>query len=85
MVHKHEEVRILLLEVLDNMHKGMEQTFMFTRCGPKRKALKPLRHGNYLDDVMDEFARMIHSGNDNALDEHITITFYAVIPPTKYR
>ena len=65
--------------------EGMEQTFMFTGAGPKRKTLKQLRQGNDLDPIIDKFALMIQSGRNVTLDNHTQLTFYAFIPPTQYR
>ena len=63
----------------------MDQTFIFSGSGPGRKTLKQLRHGAALENIIDKFVQMIQSSKDLALDEHRTITFYALIPPTKYR
>ena len=99
--HKHEEVREVILEGLHEMHargvpdyavidfylncEGMDQTFIFSGSGPKRKTLKQLRHGNDLEDIIDKFAQMIQSGRNVTLDNHTQLIFYAFIPPTQYR
>ena len=99
--HKHEEVREVILAGLEEMYtrgvpdyaiihfylncEGMEQTFIFNGAGSKRKTLRQLRFGNDLDDIIDKFAHMIQSGKDVTLDERTSLTFYAFIPPTKYR
>ena len=98
--HKHEEVREVILEVLEEMHvrsvpdyavihfylncEGMDQTFIFSGSGPTRKTLKQLRLWNDLDDIIDKFAQMIQSGRNVTLDNDTRLTFYAFIPPTQY-
>ena len=99
--HNHEEVREVIEAGLQELYErgipdyaiihfymnceGMDQTFMFTGAGPKRKTLKQLRQGHDLDEIIDKFAQMIQSGRNVTLDNHTQLTFYAFIPPTQYR
>ena len=54
--------------------EGMDQTFIFTGVGPKRKTLKQLRYGNELDEIIDKFAQMIQSGRNLSFDDHTNDT-----------
>ena len=99
--HKHEEVKILLLEALQTLHNkntpdyaiihfylhcsGMESDFVFSGTGPNRRSLKQLLHGDHLDVIIDRFAQMIQSGRNVMLDNETKLTLYAFIPPMEYR
>ena len=80
MEHKHQEVKQVLLEALNEMYdkgtpeygiihfyihcEGMEQDFIFSGAGAKRKTMKQLRHGSDLYKIREKFAQMIQSGKD---------------------
>ena len=99
--HKHEEVKLLLLEALQEAHEqgtpdyaiihfylhcaGMDSDFTFSDSGAKRRSLKQLLHGDHLDVIIDRFAQMIQSGRDVTLDNETKLTIYAFIPPMEYR
>ena len=99
--HKHEEVKLLLLEALQTFHErntpdyaiihfylhcsGMDSDFMFSGSGSARRTLKQLLHGEDLDVIIDRFAQMIQSGRNVTLDNETRLTIYAFIPPMEYR
>ena len=99
--HEHEEVREVILAGLEEMYErgvpdyaiihfylnceGMDQTFIFSGSGPRRKTLRQLRQGHDLDEIIDKFALMIQSGRNVTLDNNTRLVFYAFIPPTQYR
>ena len=64
---------------------GMDSDFAFSDCGVKRRSLKQLLHGDYLDVIIDRFAQMIQSGRNVTLDNETRLTVYAFIPPMEYR
>ena len=99
--HKHKEVKLLLLEALQEIHKkgtpdyaiihfylhcaGMESDFMFSDSGAKPRSLKQLLHSDPLYIDFDRFAQMIQSDRDVTLDNETKLTIYAFIPPMEYR
>ena len=99
--HKHDEVKLLLLEALQEVHEqgtpdyaiihfywhcaGMDSDFTFSDSGAKRRSLKQLLHGDHLDIFIDKFAQMTQSGKNVTLDNETKLTIYAFIPPMEYR
>ena len=69
----------------------MDRDFIFCGASAERKCLKQLSHNGDLDIIIDSYiglhvyVYMIQSGRDVTLDNNTCITFYAFIPPTKFR